>query len=297
MSKYNHMQSIPVDSVPKDEINQAIKEWAEGDIALEKLLFACYQKGIKTSGCHAGSYPYIDFSYPNNLDKLTSILDTTQKTIGSQIYIMIDGGNPFAGEEWYKSVINVGLDTKYKEETDIYFDNLNKSLEKDINIEKHPLLDLLNFFHDKETGLSLRFKHKEDNSYVFDIEGLIISNERYKYYNDVFTKSGLIDIVNEQNNKRHEWKIESNNLEDILAKMNNVNNIIMSEYALEPETDETKIDNLTLLARLKKKNLNENEFNEWLIDEKKKSILELEKIKKNLLKNKNDEITADKKTI
>ena len=47
MSKYNHIESIPIDSIPQEELAQAIKEWAEGDEAMEKLLWACYNNGIK----------------------------------------------------------------------------------------------------------------------------------------------------------------------------------------------------------------------------------------------------------
>ena len=83
MSKYNNMTSIPIDSIPKEEIAVAIKEWAEGDESLEKLLWCCYEKGIKTDGCHAGSHPYIAFCYSDDLDKLSCFFDVTQKTTDS----------------------------------------------------------------------------------------------------------------------------------------------------------------------------------------------------------------------
>lgn len=74
MSKYNNIKSIPIDSIPKEEIKIAIKEWAEGDESMEKLLLTCYDKGIKTSGCHAGAGSYIAFSYQEKINKISCLL-------------------------------------------------------------------------------------------------------------------------------------------------------------------------------------------------------------------------------
>lgn len=63
MSKYNNIKSIPIDSLSKEELKTAIHEWAEGDDAMERLLWAFYNKGIKTNGCHAGTRPYIGIDY------------------------------------------------------------------------------------------------------------------------------------------------------------------------------------------------------------------------------------------
>ena len=34
-SKYNHKESIPLDSIPKEELDQAIKEWSQGSESME----------------------------------------------------------------------------------------------------------------------------------------------------------------------------------------------------------------------------------------------------------------------
>lgn len=44
MSKYNHIKSISIESIPPKKIKRAIKEWAEGNESLEKLLHTCYKK-------------------------------------------------------------------------------------------------------------------------------------------------------------------------------------------------------------------------------------------------------------
>jgi len=63
MSNYNNIKSISIDSLPKDEIKIVIKELTEGDESMEKLLWVCYDKEIKTDGYHAGTGTYIGFSY------------------------------------------------------------------------------------------------------------------------------------------------------------------------------------------------------------------------------------------
>ena len=68
MSKYNNIKSIPIESIPKEEIKIAIKEWAEGNKSLENLLWLCYEKNLKTSGSHAGARPFIDFKYQEGLN-------------------------------------------------------------------------------------------------------------------------------------------------------------------------------------------------------------------------------------
>ena len=128
MSKYNNMKSIPIDSIPEEEMAQAIKEWAEGDESMERLLWTCYKKGIKTSGCHAGGSPYIDFTDQENINKISGLMDVTQKIEGSQILIKVDGGNPFSGAEWHLPNILLHLQTSYKDEADAFFDKLTNSL-------------------------------------------------------------------------------------------------------------------------------------------------------------------------
>ena len=264
MSKYNHMKSIPVDSIPKEDISQAIKEWAEGDEALEKFLWACYEKGIKTSGCHVGAGPYIQFEYQEGLDNL---LDVTQKTMGSHIHVSVEGGNPVSGPDWDKPDIMFSLDTKYQDEADAYFNELTNSLKDDISEKKeNSLFKLLDFFIDKESALSFRFTHINDNQYEFDIYSSTIPDSRYDYYDNIFTKAGLAEdsTIFIEGDKRHRWKIESNNIEDIQRKMENATEYIINNYTLPAPTSEDEIYSFNSHARLMKKNLSKEEFEKWL---------------------------------
>lgn len=264
MSKYNHMKSIPVDSISKEDISQAIKEWAEGDEALEKLLWVCYKKGIKTSGCHAGARPYIEFANQKGLDNLLSI---TQKTRESQIFVSVDGGNPSSGPDWDKPYVTLSLETKYQDEADAYFNNLTNSLKSDISEKKEDsLLKLLNFFIDKESTLSFIFNNVNDNQYTFSIESGKIPDSRYDYYDNIFTKAGLIEdkTTFSERDKIHGWKIESNSLDDILRKMEDITEYIINNYTLPAPEKEDEILDFHSKTRYKKKNLPKEEFEKWL---------------------------------
>jgi len=266
MSKYNNIKLIPIDSIPKDEIKIAIKEWAEGDNSMEKLLLTCYDKGIKTSGCHAGAGSYIAFSYQEKINKISCLLSCIEKFPGSQILVCIDGGNPFSGPEWFIPDITIGFDTEYDDETDRYLDMLTETLKNDNNEEKiHPLFDLIEFLINKETGLIIRIRHTMNDKYILTIESRQIIDDRYHYYNKLFKKVGLTEI-NYLNEREycHDWKKEFETQEDLLIGMRNIADYIINEYSLEPESSEDNIVNFILLARFKKKNLSNEEFDKWL---------------------------------
>lgn len=60
-SKYNTGKPIDINSLTKEERNQAFREWAEGSKALEKLLHIGYKKGFLSLACCGGDtgHPYI----------------------------------------------------------------------------------------------------------------------------------------------------------------------------------------------------------------------------------------------
>lgn len=272
MSKYNNIVSIPIDSIPKNEISIAIKEWAEGDDAMERLLWACYERGIKTSGCHAGARPFIDFNYQDKISEISSLIDVTQKIKGSQILLRADGGNPFSGPEWYMPYIGLAFNTEYKNEADICFDKLIEALEK-INIkeEKHILIKLLEFLIGKESGLTLRFKHTEEDKYEFLIEALSLGEKKNNYYNELFTNAGLEEVpIDKEFSSMHEWKIESDSLKDISLQMESIIDYIINNYSMELPTSEKEIYKFNLKALYMKRTLSEEQFEKWLHKKKKK---------------------------
>lgn len=261
MSKYNHKMSIPVESIPDEEMETAIKEWAEENEPLEILLKECYKRGLKTYGCHGKVNPYIDFIYQDNMERLNCFFDVIEFIPNSSIYIMIDGSNPISGPDWDKSVIDFGLYTKYKEESDIFFNSLIKSLKEERRPMGNSFLDLLQFFQNKESGLSFRFINIDNKKYDFVIESLKL-DDRYSYFNELFTEAGLKEIKTDH--PRYYWGITSNNLSNIKEEIDDASRYIISNYDFEPPNKEEDIPCFHLLARYKKKHLSEDEFNDWL---------------------------------
>lgn len=277
MSKYNRIQSIPVSSIPKEEMAQAIKEWAEGDEAMERLLWACYNNGLITNGCHAGAFPYISFNPQKDGKELLSLFEVTQNEDDFQILITIDGGNPFSGPEWYLPNINFSNSTEYKDEADIYFDKLTQAIENKKE-GTHPMIELFEFFKEKETALLLRLRKKSGENLKFTIETRPIIDDRYEYYNKVFTKAGLVEVKhNSGDEKRHAWKIEDKEVDSILGKISKATRIIENEFMLDEELEEENILSFINLAKFKKKNLTEEEFDEWLAEKREKLFSERSK--------------------
>jgi len=267
MSKYNHIKSIPIDSIPKEEIYTAIKEWAEGDESMERFLIACYEKGIKTTGCHAGARPYIGFKYENNSYDLSGILSTTINIPGARIHMRVDGGNPFSGPDWDEPSITIGFDEIYQDEADQQLDELTSVVEQNISNEEWlSLINLMDFFLNKESGLSFRLIHTQNGEYIFRIESSAICEERYKYYNDLFSSLGMNEYREgiPKDSKRREWEINSNSFSEIKEKIKVFSKEIINRYDLKPEVEEENMVSFITLARYKKKNLSPEQFEEWL---------------------------------
>ena len=265
MSKYNNMISIAIDSIPKEEISRAIKEWAEGDNSMERLLWTCYDKGIKTNGCHAGARPYISFAYQDNLERIIPLFEVTQEQSDSQILIQIDGGNPFSGTEWYIPSILFGINSEYKGETDEYLDKLNESLNIEDENKSNSLLNLLEFLLDKESALLLRFVHDKDNRYHFMIESHRISDNRYRYYNELFKGTELVEEnLKDGPSDKHFWTVGAADLDDILLKIESISKYIINNYSYDVPQNEEDAVSLLSLAKFKRRTLSEEEFDNWL---------------------------------
>ena len=58
-TKYNHVSPVSYDLIPESEREQALMEFAEGSVGLEKCLRAMWQTGLITHACCAGN----DYDY------------------------------------------------------------------------------------------------------------------------------------------------------------------------------------------------------------------------------------------
>lgn len=257
MSKYNHIHSIPIESIPKEEIAIAIKEWAEGDEAMERLLWACYENGVKTDGCHTGMCPYLGLKYTGSNDKVIKLLAACINIEESQIFISPDGGNPISGEDWYITNIGIGFETESIEKSGKNLDTLSSALNNDTSLKEAELVSLLlklsDFLVDKESALKLRFNYSE-NKYSFSIECTPVNEEVSIYFDKLFKEANFFEAENPvKESKRRFWKIESDNLDDMINKLRESINYIINNYSLEPPTREEDITDLHQLARFKRK--------------------------------------------
>ena len=257
MSKYNHIHSIPIESIPKEEIAIAINEWAEGDEAMERLLWACYENGVKTDGCHTGMCPYLGLKYTGSNDKVIKLLAACINLEESQILISPDGGNPISGEDWYITNIGIGFETESIEKSGKNLDTLSSALNNDTSLKEKELVSLLlklsDFLVDKESALKLRFNYSE-NKYSFSIECTPVNEEVSIYFDKLFKEASFFEAENPvKESKRRFWKIESDNLDDMINKLRESINYIINNYSLEPPTREEDITDLHQLARFKRK--------------------------------------------
>ena len=276
MSKYNNITSIPIEEIPKEELAQAIKEWAEDDESMEKLLWACYNNGIKTNGCHAGAYPYIGFEYDKEINpKLGKLFYTALLEKGSQIMGKPDGGNPFSGPSWYLPDIGINFDKETKTETDQILDSLRNSLENsnEHNHDFTSFLKLNSFMVGKYTNVSLRLQHRKEDDYVFLIEKTVYEkdNKMFQELNDLFTKTGLELIEKGEEQEHKYWLIKADNIEDIMNKIDTISENIINNYSIEKPKSKEETSSLIIQAHLKRdeciKEGNESGFDLWLMQE------------------------------
>ncbi|MBP5684388.1 MAG: hypothetical protein J6X02_03930 [Bacilli bacterium] len=61
--KYNYGKAIPLDSIPIEECNDALLEFADGSLGLEKCLRIMWQYGLKTHSCYPGDKNIFDIAY------------------------------------------------------------------------------------------------------------------------------------------------------------------------------------------------------------------------------------------
>lgn len=283
MSKYNHIKSIPIESIPKEEIAQAIHEWAEGYSFLEEFLWACYERGIKTDGCHAGTRSYVGFSYEGDKDnELALLMNAAISEDNSQVLISPNGGNPISGPDWYKTNIAVGSETEYEEDGKAFFDSLTKQLKdnkSNTSIDFSPLLKLTKFFSDRVAGLSIRIKH--NNEYSFSIEGFFPDKERVDELNTLFQGCGLT-LHTLPEGERKFWTCTCPDIEDLSNKIREVADYIISNYRLETPTEVSENNSFNINANIVRNKAIQDgrpeQFETWLMTEEER----LEKIRREM---------------
>ena len=279
MSKYNNMKSIPIDSLNEEELKKAIKEWAEGDDSMEKLLWTCKLKNVETTGCHAGAQPYISFCVNDSKEEIIKLINVIYKKEESQILITSDGGNPFSGPKWFAPGIMLGINTLYKDKADAFFNELsdallsNKKVNNDDFVLFSKIIDLYNFFIEKESCINYRIRHLQLNNYIFTAE-VIARNRDFNYFNELFTKAGFTLDETCKIDIKKQWKIENSDKNILEEKLKNAISFIIDNYSLSLPTKESEIENFTALAHFKMREFGNTDegikkFNDWLVIKRK----------------------------
>ena len=268
MSKYNYTKSIPLDSIPKEEIKRAIHEWSEGNVELEKLLWTCYEKGIETNSSHGEIDPFFGVRYKKETrDAIARMITETLKYPKSQALLSPFSPNPFGGEEWYLPSITMGIFSEKEEEGRKYFTDVNESISNREEVLFSKALELLEFLSDKYDKLCIRIVHYNDE-YSFTIEGSSnMRGERFKVLNDIFTETGL-SYEEEKNLPIKNWTIKSKNPQELSKHLETIISQILDNYIIETPQRVEDLEGLTLQALFKIKHIKTEQdrvdYDKWL---------------------------------
>lgn len=280
MIKYNNMKSIPISSIPKNEMKQAISEWAEGSKNMKKLLWNCLKNNVETNGCHAEKRPYLEIIVNDSHDKVKKMLREVEGINGAEVVIFPDGGNPLSGPNWNVPNLLFSFDTTDEKFGEEIFGRMSKSLKsKDKKNENkegafEQILAFHDFFKDKESGCSFRIKNN-DEKYVFSIESY--KGERnLEYFNSLFVKAGLNQIEKEPiDSPLDVWSISSSTPEEFKEKIKKCNETITKEWSLEYPTEISEDMSFNMIAHIKKREFGNSpkgnqQFEEWFQAENEK---------------------------
>ena len=228
--KYNNLTSIDVYSLSPEELKVAIHEWAEGDEAMEELLWKCYTSGVETKQSHSGARPYIEISGDRSTEKVKNMIGSVCDVDGFSAIISPDGGNPFSGDTFYKPGIGIAfLKTEYQSEADDIFRRMTKSL--DAQSESNKMIDsfinLYNAFKGKESSLDFRIIF-QDGKYQFSTG--VAGHYNSEQFNELF---GNIGLIPGKFGVMDVWHFESDNIEDFGNKLEYVSNALISNYSFE----------------------------------------------------------------
>lgn len=255
---WNRMESIPINSLSDKELKEAMKDWAEGNRHLEKLLWTCYETGVETSGCHSGhgiGIPYIDFRVDSSSrTKLENLLTATLGLGSAQVFLSFSG-NPRSGPDWYMPTILV---SPYRaKDTTKFFKKLCSSLKnnrkKNTDEFINEFMDIYEFMKDKETPLNFRLRVNGGNQYTISIE-CYMNNRDWNYYSNLFTSIGFVEENDlECPDKAISWKYSVSAKDEFSSIMQKLYQTLIKNWTLElPEEiteDMTDVSKALLMRR------------------------------------------------
>ena len=295
MGKYKDGgRSIPISSIPVEELGDAFKEWANGNEAMEELLRACYENGLETIGNHFGPMSYLEFFVNDSHRVIKSIFNYMQDINGANVMIVPDGGNPIGNETIFeKPDMSVSFGHIEKKEeleemlrgmTAVINDSSSKREIGETAFD--PMLDIHNFFAEKGSRLVISAQYA-NGQYSFSINTRYpiqvrepIKN-RIEYFEQLFEKAGLSyeKIEDRYGSDIHNWEMVSDTKEEFRKKLIKAEEIIEANWTYEKPTQIEEWMSLNEKAKIKIEQLGKTpesmaKFKEWLEEEEKKEIIQ-----------------------
>lgn len=271
---WNRMESIPIKTfISEKALKRAINDWAEGNRYLKNLLWACYENGIETSGCHSGhgrGTPYVDFRIDTTPREKIKPLVSAALSIGNgQVFAMFNG-NPRSGPDWHRPTICM---SPFKiNDSKRFLKELCKAAKADEDVKDEAIENFMNiceFMEDKETPLLFRIIVEDGKKYTIYAE-CIMNNRDWDYYDRLFTKASMSYDTNQSDAKwRSDWMVTVNGKEEFAVAIKKLYEAIKNNWTLKLPEEITSDMNDRCKALLMRRKFGTNragieKLNEWL---------------------------------
>lgn len=215
-SKYNNQNPMEIPK-NKKELNNAIVAWAEGNYHLERLLWKCIEKNVKTEACCGGhenskKYPYISFEIGDdsndyifnifkymyyNLEQIFSVGFSLNNNFKKSLIVTLKYENRNEKfDEMYNIIENNIKFSKDVEELEIILEIYNIILKNNVNI-------FLSFGDIKKTGKMGIYVHFNEKDNIL----LNVIKEMFEFEN-------MVDIK-EHNFYQIVYYLDNYNLKDL----------------------------------------------------------------------------------
>ena len=279
MRKYNNRKAIPVESLKKEELKEAVHEWAEGSEGLEKLIWSCINLEMETSGSNyktRGSYleMWTDKYTEEKKELLYRLLYTNIKYPDSDLALAPDGGNPYSGPNWSRPYITFGFNTNSLEESNERFEELDASLSSKDSIPEayrllfDELMQIQEFLTGKESRLNVSFAHTQNDVYELNME-IRKRDENKNRKEEIINKTGIKFEKQETDAPYDSYVLRGKRVADLLENIIKLRETISTEWDIELRNEISPTDSFFDRVLIKKRQFGDSEegrkkLNLWL---------------------------------
>lgn len=287
MSKWNNGASYSMDSIPEEEVLEAIEEWSEGSEILKRLLLECYKRKIDTFGCHYGPGAYIDFEGTKSIGELKKMARNIGDLDKTQLLVMEEIANPrILIKQGSTASVSMGVLQDSREAGDTLFTRLSEGLELDCppDIAMDRFFDFYEAFEGKESGLIFRLRKSKDEGYRFYIESRE-KNYGFSYCDELFTKAGLTRDVLEEDAPIVSWSVGSHDKAEFDQMMERAYDVIAKGWQLDVPTEISDEMSFMMKLRIMYKKLGgttegKQELYNWTLENMPEQMLKLSGLKR-----------------